>query len=476
MAVAANTIRVANPATGEELAVYEEHTPEQLRKALAEAHAAQSAWRDVPLAERRRLMRCAEAVLRERRGEYARLMTLEMGKPIAESEAEIDKCAWNCEFYAAEAERFLADVRVETDAQRSFVAHEPIGVVLAIMPWNFPFWQVLRFAAPALMAGNGALLKHSPNASGSALAIEELFEQAGFLAGLFRTLLIGDASVAEATGRLIEDPRVAAVTLTGSERAGAAVGAAAARDQEERAGAGRLGPVHRARRRRHPGSRPAGRPVALPQQWPELPRRQALHRRPRGGRRVRGALRRGRRRAAGRRSAGPRHAGRAAGPPGPARGARAPGRGVGGAGRPRAGRRPSARPARQLLRAHGPVRRRPRHARVPRRDVRAGGRRHPCRRRRARGPARQRLALRPRGASVWTRDVERGLRVGRGVTSGALFVNGVVASDPRLPFGGTKRSGYGRELAAEGIREFVNTRTIWIGPAEGLDTAGPPTE
>jgi succinate-semialdehyde dehydrogenase / glutarate-semialdehyde dehydrogenase len=152
-----------------------------------------------------------------------------MGKPIAEAEAELDKCAWNCEFYATRAERFLADEPVPTDAFTSYVAYQPLGVVLAIMPWDFPFWQVLRFAAPALMAGNGALLKHSPNVPQCALAIEELFTRAGFPPGLFQALLVGDASVGEATGRLLADPRVGAVTLTGSERAGAAVGATAGR-------------------------------------------------------------------------------------------------------------------------------------------------------------------------------------------------------------------------------------------------------
>jgi succinate-semialdehyde dehydrogenase/glutarate-semialdehyde dehydrogenase len=222
-------IGVVNPATGEELAVYDEFAPEEIERALAEAHDAQARWRDVPFVERRRLMHGAAAVLRERRQEYARLATLEMGKPISEAETEIDKCARTCDFYAEHAERFLADVSVASDAERSYVAHDPIGVVLAVMPWNFPFWQVVRFAAPALMAGNAGLLKHSPNVSGCALAVEDVFRTAGFPPGLFRTLLIGDAAVGETVSRLIEDPRICAVTLTGSERAGAAVGAAAGR-------------------------------------------------------------------------------------------------------------------------------------------------------------------------------------------------------------------------------------------------------
>ena len=211
------------------MAALAEHTPGELEAALAAADAAQREWATTSFAERRRCLEAAARLLREGRDDYARLATLEMGKPVAEAAAEVDKCAWNCEFYAAQAERFLADEPVQTDALSSYVAYQPLGVVLAIMPWNFPYWQVLRFAAPALMAGNGALLKHSPNVPRCALATEELFARAGCPDGLFRTLLVGDASVSDATGRLLNDPRVAAVTLTGSERAGAAVGATAGR-------------------------------------------------------------------------------------------------------------------------------------------------------------------------------------------------------------------------------------------------------
>jgi succinate-semialdehyde dehydrogenase/glutarate-semialdehyde dehydrogenase len=222
-------IRVVSPATGEEIAAYPEHTAEQIDNALGAAHTAQRSWRRIPFAERRDLMLGAATLLRSRRTDFALLAATEMGKPLAEAEAEVDKCALTCDFYAENAQQFLADELVETEAQESFVIFEPIGVVVAIMPWNFPFWQVVRFAAPALMAGNGALLKHSPNVSGCALAIERLFLDAGFPPGLFATLLVSDANTPAVTERLIADPRVAAVTLTGSERAGAAVGAAAGR-------------------------------------------------------------------------------------------------------------------------------------------------------------------------------------------------------------------------------------------------------
>src|SRR5215208_6841022 len=229
MANGGATLRSVNPATGEELAAFDEHPVEELDRALAEADAAQRAWRRTSLGQRARVLVEIARLLRQRRPEYARLATMEMGKPIAEAEAEVDKCAWNCEFYAERGAQFLADAPVRTEAQASYVAYQPLGVVLAIMPWNFPFWQVLRFAAPALMAGNAALLKHSPNVPQCALAIERLLTAAGAPAGLFRSLLIADASVGEATERLLADPRLSAVTLTGSERAGAAVGAAAGR-------------------------------------------------------------------------------------------------------------------------------------------------------------------------------------------------------------------------------------------------------
>src|SRR5262249_18769342 len=159
-------------------------------------------WRTTPFRERAVHMREAARVLRERRAEFARTMTLEMGKPIAQGEAEADKCAWACEYYAEHAEALLAEQPRETDASRSYVRFDPLGTVLAVMPWNFPFWQVFRFAAPALMAGNAGILKHASNVPRCALQIEEVFGQAGFPRGLFATVLLGGAAV----GALIDDP------------------------------------------------------------------------------------------------------------------------------------------------------------------------------------------------------------------------------------------------------------------------------
>lgn len=218
-------IEVVNPTTGEHVRSYEEMSPDEVREVVAAAHEAHLTWRRAPFSERAELMSAVATLLRDRSDEYARLMAIEMGKPVRDGRAEAEKCAWVCDYYAENAESFLAEEPVETDASESFVTHQPLGVVLAVMPWNFPFWQVIRFAAPALMAGNAGVLKHASNVPGSALAIEAVFRDAGFPENLFRALLIGSAQV-EA---VIENERVQAVTLTGSGAAGRAVGAAAGR-------------------------------------------------------------------------------------------------------------------------------------------------------------------------------------------------------------------------------------------------------
>jgi len=212
-------LRSINPATGEEIKTYSAMLPEEISNIIAAAHKAYLAWRDTSFEHRAELMTKAAAVLRNNSDEYARLMTQEVGKPISESQSEVEKCAWVCEYYAENAERFLARELIESDAEKSFVTYQPLGIVLAVMPWNFPLWQVFRFAAPGLMAGNGAVLKHASNVSGSALAIEEIFAKAGFPKDLFRTMLIGSDQV----GTVLENPFVQAATLTGSTKAGQAV-------------------------------------------------------------------------------------------------------------------------------------------------------------------------------------------------------------------------------------------------------------
>ena len=223
------TVTTVDPATGHELATYDAHDEAAVAAALAGAHAAYVGWSARPLGERTDLLRAVGKLLTERREEYAALMTAEMGKPLAEALAEVDKCAWNCEVVADSAPEWLADHEVASGAARSWLSYEPLGVVFAVMPWNYPFWQVLRFASAALVAGNAGVLKHSPNVTGCALAIERVFADAGAPAGLFTTLVLADEQLAEMTPRIIGDPAVAAVTLTGSERAGEAVGSAAGR-------------------------------------------------------------------------------------------------------------------------------------------------------------------------------------------------------------------------------------------------------
>jgi len=208
-----------NPATGEVNREYPEMTPQEVQAAIEAAHQTFLQWRKTPFAERSRLLKKAADILRDEKDDFARLMATEMGKPIREGRAEAEKCAWVCDYYAENAEKFLQPEIVATDARKSFVTFQPLGTILAVMPWNFPFWQVFRFAAPALMAGNTGVLKHASNVPGCGVAIEDIFRRAGFPEGAFRNLLIGSKQVAA----VIEHQLVKAATLTGSGPAGRAV-------------------------------------------------------------------------------------------------------------------------------------------------------------------------------------------------------------------------------------------------------------
>src|SRR5438094_6695498 len=213
MATTIGQIQAVNPATGEVIASFDAFGADEVGMALADAHDAFLEWRDRPITERAVPMRALASLLRARADRYARLATLEMGKPINEAKAEIEKCAFGAEHFARSASRYLADEEIRANARRSIVAFQPLGVVLAVMPWNFPFWQVLRFAAPALMAGNAAVLKHASIVPQCALMIEDLFRRAGFPQGAFQTLLIGSQKVE----KILDDARVVAATRTGSE-------------------------------------------------------------------------------------------------------------------------------------------------------------------------------------------------------------------------------------------------------------------
>jgi succinate-semialdehyde dehydrogenase/glutarate-semialdehyde dehydrogenase len=452
------SLRSVNPATGELLETFEETPAAELDRMLARADAASREWRRRPIAERADRLHAAARLLRARADTYARTMALEMGKPLAQGRAEAEKCAWACDYYADHAAGFLADEPRPSDATRSYVRFEALGVVLAIMPWNFPFWQVFRFAAPALAAGNGAILKHAPNVSGAALEIERLVREAGFPEGLFRAALLENAAVAG----VIADPRVRAVTLTGSDRAGSAVGAEAGRHVKktvlelggsdpfivlEDADLARAAAAAAEARLQNSGqsciaakrfivvervadrllehliaemqARRVGDPLdPTTQVGPQarLDLRANLHRQ------VEESVARGAQLVLG----GRLPKGRGAFYPPTVLVAVEPGM------------------AAFDEETFGPV-----AAVVRARDE----------------PDALRIANASPyglGASVWTGDAARGERLAQDVEAGSVFVNGIVKSDPRLPFGGVKRSGYGRELSEYGLREFVNIKTVWV--------------
>jgi succinate-semialdehyde dehydrogenase/glutarate-semialdehyde dehydrogenase len=453
------TLRSVNPATGETIREYPQPDDRELAQLLQGAQRAFDEWRTTGFAERASLMRRAAARLRERQRDDAVLMAAEMGKPVAQGQGEIDKCAWVCEWFAENAERLLAPEEVETEASHSFVAFAPLGVVLAVMPWNFPFWQVVRFAAPALMAGNAGLLKHAGNVSGCALAVEAVFREAGFPEGLFKAALVDTSRVAG----LVAAPVVRAVTLTGSTGAGRAVAARAGEvlkkmvlelggsdpyvvledaDLEAAAetcvasrlinsgqsciAAKRFIVVEKVRPRfeelfvARMKAKRMGDPMDEATEVGPLARhdlRDDLHRQ------VMQSVERGARLLLG----GTIPAGQ---------GAYYPPTVLTGVGK--------GMPAFDEE-VFGPV-----AAIVSVPDEAAA----------VRAANDSPFGL---GAAVFTGDTARGERLAaQSLEAGSCFVNSLVKSDPRLPFGGIKESGYGRELSSFGIREFVNVKTVYV--------------
>lgn len=451
-------IQSINPATAEILHTYEELSAEVVESKIQAAHDAFKPWRQVSFEHRATLMKAAAAHIRANKDTYARTMTLEMGKPITESLAEMEKCALVCDYYAENAAEFLKDSPRESDAGRSYVRFAPLGVVLAVMPWNFPFWQVFRFAAPALMAGNVGLLKHSSNVPQCSLAIEAIFRESGFPEGVFQALLIGSKRVDD----LIAHPHVQAVTLTGSNAAGEQVAETAGRNIKKtvlelggsdpfivledadldlcatQAARGRLinggqsciaakrfivmesiADAFEQKMKEKMEAVVVGDPLDSATQVGPLAREdlvvdldaQVQKSIAQGAHLLTGGKRLD---------------------------------------------RPGYFYAPTLLsgvkkgmpvydeETFGPVAPVVRVVSVEEAITVAND------------------TVYGLGGSVWGRDAARAEQVALQIEAGAVFVNGIVKSDPRLPFGGIKKSGYGRELSDFGIREFVNVQTVWV--------------
>lgn len=451
-------MKAINPATDKLIKDYEEHSPVDVKNIISDVYDEYLIWKRTSFEHRAKLMHKAADILRKNLDKYAKVITVEMGKPIFESRAEVEKCIWVCDYYADHAEKFLADEIIESDAEKSFVTFEPIGPVLAVMPWNFPFWQVFRFAAPALMAGNVGLLKHASNVPGSALAIEEVFIEAGFPKNAFRALLISSKLVKD----IIKDDRVMAVTLTGSEWAGQSVASTAGNELKKTVlelggsdafivlddadlpscvatsaksrmiNAGQsciaakrfivvesLVKQFEEQQAEIMRNLKIGDPLDETTQVGSMARLDLLEEL---DEQVQKSIRMGARLLCG---------GKKADGPG----------------------------AFYLPTVLTDVKKR-----MPVYDEETFG------------PVSAIISVKDNdeaikvandsrfglGGSLWSRDLKKAEAYARKVESGAVFVNGMTKSDPRLPFGGIKKSGYGRELSSYGIKEFVNIKTIWI--------------
>jgi succinate-semialdehyde dehydrogenase/glutarate-semialdehyde dehydrogenase len=451
-------IETINPSTGERLCQYPSLTDRDIADKLDVASRAARSWRETPIEERTGVLRRAAELLDERAIEYGRLMTLEMGKPIRAAVDEAKKCATACRFYADHAAEFLADEVVEAGSERGYVAFEPLGVVLAVMPWNFPFWQVIRFAAPALAAGNVGLLKHASNVPQCALAIEQLFEEAGATGGAFQTLLIDSDAVA----RILADDRVAAATLTGSEGAGSSVASIAGKHVKktvlELGGSDPFIVMPSADFDAAVKTAVAARTINNGQSC--IAAKRFIVAEPIADRFTEAFIERMRALVVGdpmdeRTNIGPLateqirkdlhdQVRRAAAAGATIR--------LGGRARDGAGffYEPTVltdlSPDSPVLREEtfGPL-----AAIVRARDVDQA----------IEIANDSRFGL---GAAAWTKDAGEIKRFARGLAAGTVVINGMVASDPRFPFGGVKKSGYGRELSAFGMREFVNIKTVRV--------------
>lgn len=450
-----------NPATDALLGKFSIHDGQAIENRLRVAAASQKTWARMEVRQRTPYLLQVAAVLRRKKQELALLITLEMGKPLSESLGEIEKCAWNFDYYAQQGETFLADQVIASSASDSRIVYDPLGLVLAVMPWNYPFWQVMRAAAPVLVGGNGMVLKHASNVPQCALALEDVFKDAGLPEGLFTTLLVESSAVQG----LIQDERIAAVTFTGSTPVGRSIAAQAGQalkkqvlelggsdpfvvlaDADIEAAAA---VAVKARFSNTGQSCISAKRFIVEQQIADRfaeafvagARKLVIGDPLQAGTTI-GSMARGKLRdelntqvkASIREGAKVLIGGQ------PVEGPGAfyeptildhvtPGMTV--------AMEETFGPAAAILRV---------------------------------ASADEAIAVANNspfglGASLWTRDLERARQLARRIDAGAVFVNGLVASDPRLPFGGTKQSGYGRELGHLGLHEFMNIKTVWTGPA-----------
>ena len=448
-----------NPTTGEALKTFQEHSAQQIEEKLQLAAATFQTYRHTSFADRARRMSSAGEILENEKQQFGKLMTIEMGKPLKAAISEAEKCAWVCRYYAEKAQQHLADQLVQTNAKHSYVRFQPLGPVLAVMPWNFPFWQVFRFAAPALMAGNVGLLKHASNVPQCALAIEDVFRRAGFPEGAFQTLLIGSDKVEG----ILNDARVVAATLTGSEPAGSSVASIAGKQIKktvlELGGSDPFVVMPSANVKEAVSTAVKARTINNGQSCIAAKRfivaAEIYDEFEQGFVAEMKALRVG----------DPLEESTDIGP--------------------------LATP--QIV---NDLEKQVQQAVASGARILTGGKRierpgnfyeptvlvnidpsTPVSCEEIFGPVAMlfrvnnideaiRLANATPfglGSAAWTNNTDEQERFINELEAGSVFINGMVASDPRLPFGGVKHSGYGRELAEFGIREFVNIKTVWVG-------------
>lgn len=451
-------IQTINPATGNLIKSFAELSSEEINETINDVQNEFLSWREIQFSERSKFMFNAAKLLRENKNRYAGIMTLEMGKPISQAIAEAEKCAWVCEYYAENAKSILADEVIKTDASESYVQFDPLGIVLAVMPWNFPFWQVFRFAAPALMAGNVGILKHASNVPQTALIIEEIFREAGFPKNVFRTLLIGPKLVDE----VIKNPKVKAATLTGSEYAGSKVaemsGKMLKKTVMELGGSDpyiifadadiddAVNTAVTARLLNNGQSCIAAKRFIVVEDIADEFEKKFVEK-------MRAVK-------------------------------------VGDPMEEETELGPLARED-LLIELNTQVEQSVKAGA----EILTGGKRldregyfypatilsnvkkgMPAYEQEMFGPVAAIIKAKNEeeaikiandsefglGASLWTSDIEKAKYLSHDIESGSVFINGLVKSDPRLPFGGIKKSGYGRELSHYGIKEFVNIKTVWI--------------